>query len=158
MPITYNLDFCKNIFEGKLANDIENTLKYISDNTENIINFEEVDLNVKPDITYICDIGAIKTKRSRGHGPNSLSITQAESEIYTYEGTNFYAPSKIYIYSTYDCLGERPTLIIHETLHLFGLEHKSPYKIKDIMQPFVSDNCNLKIIDSDINYLKDIYA
>ncbi len=155
MPITYDIDSCRKTFGGRMMKDIENSFIFISNRTDNVILFEEYSSGIEADITFICDIGGIETNNFRGDG---TFVTEAEAAIYEYPGTNIFAPSEIYIYATYDCLGERPTLIIHEILHLFNLEHNvNPSYSDDIMHPYLSDNCNRDILEKDVDYLKNVY-
>lgn len=152
MPITYNSDSCQGVFDGRMSEDIENALGFIEQRTNNSIRFEKTSENA--DITYVCDIGGIRTSEG-GDG----YYTYAKSIPRIYEGSNIYAPGQITIYSSYDCLGKRPTLVIHETLHMFGLDHNvNPSYTGDIMHPFLSSSCNADIIQSDMDYLLDIYG
>jgi len=156
MPITYNADSCSKTFEGKMMKDIQNSFIFISNRTDNLITFQEYSMETEADITFICDIGGIETKRNR---IDLGWITEAEAIPYEYPGTNIFAPSEIYIYATHECLGERPILIIHEILHLFNLEHNiNPSHTGDIMHPYLSDNCDADILEKDIDYLKSIYS
>lgn len=156
VPLTYNLDSCKDTFEGKIAIDIEDAFDFISERMENSMTFKKAEEGEKADITFICDIGAIKTKRDRGILTGR--IIDAEAVSYYGEG-NIFAPGEIYIYSTYECLGDRPTLIIHEILHLLGLEHNTrPSYPNDIMNPYIGENCEADILDKDMNYLMGIYG
>lgn len=153
MPITYNYDECITTFNGKMKKDIENALAFISDRTDNAITFKKIDSS-EADIIFICDIGGI---RKAGRKPGFL--TYAEALPYVYKTANVYDKGEIYIYSSYECLGKRPTLIIHEVLHLFGLEHNvNPSYSWDIMHPYERVNCDADILDKDIEYLKEIYG
>lgn len=158
MPITYNVDSCADTFEGKLAKDIDKALFFITSRTEGAVSFEKAQEGSEADITYICDIGALETKNARGQ--ESGFITEAEAVPFTYQGTSIYAPSEIYIYATYPCLGKNiPATIVHETLHMLGLKHNTnPSNPGDVMQPYLSQRCDLDIQQKDVDYLREIYS
>lgn len=154
MPLTYNSDSCQGTFEGKISSDIDKALAFIEART-GVVSFEKT--SGKADITYICDIGAVESRRARGQELGF--ITEAEAVPFTFQDNRF-APSQIYIYATYPCLGkDRPVTVIHETLHLLGLDHNvNPSYSDDIMQPYVSQRCDLDMREEDIDYLRDIYS
>ncbi len=158
MPVTYNYnEECANYFNGKYPDQIKRALDYITNKTDQAITFEKTDSS-KPDIMYNCDFE---------HGRrNPLDLTIAEAFENYYE--NIYTFSEIRIYSTEMCLGKKPVTLIHETLHLFGLQHfgyvdydtPSGYPLQvgeeNVMHQETT-NCFADISQEDINYLKTIY-
>ena len=84
----------------------------------------------------------------------AITETNPESQTYT-NGT-------IYIYSTKLCLGQKPITLIHETLHVLGLDHSAKFgfgegQSNDIMSD-VNTNCYADITQEEIDFLKGIYS
>lgn len=156
MPITYKYPTCLETFDGRIALDIESAVYYFSKKTDFLITFERIDDSRKADIEFVCDIGAVETRRNRAH--SNGEITEAEAVI-NFETPLIFAPGKIYIYSTYPCIGQRPTMVLHELGHMFDLRHNvRPSYSNDIMHPYVNDNCDADFLDKDVEYLKEIYG
>lgn len=147
LPIRYKLDeYCKTRWNGELGKDIRRGIEYIENET--VVTFIEVDSN--EDIFYTCDPELKKT---------SDSDTLAEAETFL-EGNN-YTYGIIYFYKSYNCVGQAPTLWVHETLHLLGLNDKTKSDWLDIMWGIEDGgkNCNrLYIVEKDKQYLKNIYG
>lgn len=146
LPVKYRLaDSCKTRWEGKLGKDIHDAIDYIEDET--ILSFVEVESG--EDIYYNCNLDL--------KGPwNEGVLAEAET---TFEG-NIYTYGQVYFYRTYNCYGEKPTLFIHETLHLFGLPDRNKSDWLDVMFQSEDDghNCKrIKILDEDKLYLENIY-
>lgn len=151
MPLTYRLeDECITRLNGIFEEDILDALNFITQRTDGIIRFERVDDGTEADITYIC---------SEKHA-GEISIAEARPYLYS-DGT--YAPGEVYFYSAYDCMGERSIVMIHETLHMLGLDHNSKTRDWDVMREFyysqtqLVDSCDRDIIPEDINFLKETY-
>ncbi|MCR4284801.1 MAG: hypothetical protein NUV97_02015 [archaeon] len=144
MPLTYNWNEECGEWNGNFTNKIRTALQEISNVTEGVITFEKLSL-IEPDIMFICDASQYYSK--------GLIIAEAESFSYG----NIFAPSKVYIYGSGECKN-RPTTIIHEVLHLFGIGHteKTEENLQDIMFEKKYD-CKAYISNETIDYLKGIY-
>ena len=149
MPIKYKLDeYCKTRWDGNLSKNIKSALAYISNETP--ISFVEVESG--EDILYTCNPELKKIADTN---------TLAEVELTYYVGTNIFQHGTVYFYKSYTCYGKAPTLFVHETMHLFGIEDKTKSDWLDIMWSVedIGKNCEqLKIIDEDKKYLEDIYG
>ena len=110
-----------------------------------------------PDIEYICDINNNVLKKVTG---DATKFVNAEATLLAYNAfPNIYSHGTVSVYSTKKCLGMKPVVLIHETLHLFGLQHTpNTYEyIADIMHP-QNTNCYANISQEEINFLKSIYG
>jgi len=92
-------------------------------------------------------------------------LTIAEAEPTYYVGSKEYTSGNVYFYRAYDCMGERPVVMILVILHMFGLEHAKNTTSWDVMREYyygeewgTTDQCKQDITERDINYLKEIYG
>jgi hypothetical protein len=155
MPLKYKLDeYCKTRWNGKMAEDIREGIKYVEENTP--VTFIEVDSN--EDILYDCNLESKKNRTSED------TLAEAELEYYQgiYSNGNLYHHGTVYFYNTYNCYGQRSTIWIHETLHLLGLHDERIYdKYEDIMwyQESDGEHCfQSGIVYEDQLYLDNIYG
>ncbi|MEK6883215.1 MAG: matrixin family metalloprotease [Nanoarchaeota archaeon] len=157
MPLTYSYnEQCASYYNGNYPLEIKKTLDYITEKTDNSITFQKVENNA--DINFICQINNENFMRNL----NDERYITAEAVSESNEKTNIFNNGTIYIYSTKNCLGKRPVVLIHETLHLLGLEHSETFKIgngqsKDIMLD-MNTNCFADITEKDTKHLKKIYS
>lgn len=157
MPLKYKLDkYCVARQDGKIEADIELGLAYITKEIPSIT-FERV--NSGEDILYTCN-----PELEASYLPEE---TLAEAELNSYG--KVYTSGIVYYYNPYQCYGEAPTLWVHETLHLLGLDDKPSYEKKDgvfytsedIMgdtEPSEESCKTVKISDEDKLYLENIYG
>jgi len=152
MPITYNYnEECAEWNNGAYPQRIEQALQEITEVTDGLIEFQRV-YSTKADITYICD-------KSQYY---SSGKTIAEAEPWFWEGYDetggIYAESFVYIYDPNGCR-DRPTTLIHETLHLLGIEHP-PKTEENLLNIMFEKNysCDAIIYPETIEYLKFIYS
>ncbi|MEK6881821.1 MAG: hypothetical protein AABY22_19540, partial [Nanoarchaeota archaeon] len=124
MPLTYTTENCETHFNGKYLEDINNALKYIENKTDEKVTFKKSFIE-KADITFICEIdnNNLKFSPPTDETPYKTFIN-AESQIsFSPVNQNLFSSGEVYIYSTKRCLGQKPIVLIHETLHLLGLDH-----------------------------------
>jgi len=144
MPLTYSHLNCTEKHTDRTIQAME----FLENRTSNILSFKALDLQKsnESDITFVCyEIGN-----------NDLAV--GEAIPYFYNNTKIYAPSKINIYKPSHCIDRRPTIEIHEILHLFGLKHVEAKDSTwdDIMNPYAT-RCTADISEKDMNYLLEIY-
>ena len=145
MPLSYNYNQeCAEHFYGRYPEEIAKALNYITEKTNGSARFVKTEGDA--DIFYNCDFSNAK---KIGYGETTARAN------YNYEG-NVYTDATIDIYAAKLCLGKgRPTTLIHETLHLFGLDHSDD--VKDVMYD-KEVNCLSEISQKDIDYLVGIYG
>lgn len=169
MPITYSYDTeCefKIIYENgsslkvrdeSVLGQIEKGLTFIAQRTNGAITFKEITRDKNPDIYYICDSSNRNDYLENSNFLPYYSQTLGEAQPNYYIGTNLFAPGEVYLIRLGKeiCAQTRPIIVIHETLHMLGLEHRN--FIHDIMHPSIRDDCNLDISKRDLDYLWSIY-
>jgi hypothetical protein len=138
MPIKYTIANCTDY----RLNRIGLALEYISNETE-VISFQE---SSDYDIEIIC----INEQKDRGY-------VAGEAVLNYYVGTRIYAPSQVYIYHSNHCMNRRPTIEIHEVLHVFGLNHSLESEWGDIMNPYTT-GCEAELSLEDSLHLKETYS
>ncbi|PIN93785.1 hypothetical protein COU54_01560 [Candidatus Pacearchaeota archaeon CG10_big_fil_rev_8_21_14_0_10_31_24] len=144
LPLTYSHLNCTE----KQTNRTLQAMEFLNNRTSDILAFIPLDIEKfnKSDITFVC----------HETGSNELAIGEAIPHFYN--NTLIYAPSQINIYKPSHCIGRRPTIEIHELLHLFGLGHVEAKEStwKDIMNPYAT-RCEADISEKDLTYLLNIY-
>ena len=151
MPLTWDASNCIETFQGKMYKDIIEAMNFIENRTNKIITFEQ-SKSEEADITFTCDIGGVR----RGEFEIGF-YTEADALLSSINDTNVFGQGSVYIYSTHECLGKRPVLIIHEILHLFGIEHADGSNSRDIMNEFDNGRCDNDITQKDMSYLIKLY-
>lgn len=136
MPLTYDYKGCDDRKEVM----IENAIDYVEEETQ-YIDFKKVRAN--PDVLFLC---------SSDEGKGAI-VGEARSYIYNSKIISY---GEILLYESYHCEGERPTIEIHEILHIIGLGHSDASDRDNIMNPYVTD-CDAKISDEDVKYLNNLY-
>ena len=159
MPLTYTTKNCDSFFRGKYFGDIENALKYIENKTDNVVKFKKFYLG-KADITFICEIknNNLKFSPPTNETPYKTFINAQAQPYFSPANPKLFTKGEVKIYSTKKCLGQKPVVLIHETLHLLDLQHtpNNSTHIRDIMHP-ENSNCYADISQKEIDYLKSIY-
>ncbi len=167
MPLTYNYDEeCEfklmlqngshiKMRDEEIIGQIERGLDFITKRTNSAITFKKVNDEI-PDIKYICD-----SSNRRDYFsvilPDDHTVTIGEAQIYTYQGTNIFAPGEVYLIGLgkEGCTDTKPIIVIHETLHMLGLEHRN--YVGDIMHRTIREDCKAEISKKHLDYLWNIY-
>ncbi len=139
MPLLYSFDNCSDVQLIRL----NQAMDYIKDKT-GFLSFEESDSNY--DILFECS----SEQMDRG-------FIAGEAKLNYYVDTNLYAPSSVFIYYSQHCINRRPTIEIHEIMHVFGLGHSEEDDWNNVMNPYAT-RCEAEISDSDLEYLSGIYG
>jgi len=148
IPIGYSWnEECAEWADGNYSDRIVLALQEISNVTNGSITFQKVPSD-DSDIMFICN-------KSQYYSKGEI---MAEAKLYKYTGRLAYAPSKIYIYNPNGCK-DRPVVLIHEILHLFGVEHSptTEENFENIMFEKHYD-CDAYIYPETVDYLKSIYG
>jgi hypothetical protein len=98
------------------------------------------------DLVFVCS----QEQKDRG-------FVAGEAELNYYVGTSLFAPSKVYIYHAQHCVGRRPTIEIHELMHVFGVNHSSLSDWNDLMNPYTT-RCEADISLDTVDYLDSVYS
>jgi len=151
MPLTYFIkESCKTRLNGDLEKGINDALVFISEKTDNFITFENKS-DKEVDIIFNCDTPQFQ---------NDI-LAEALPEI---SDKNIITSGEIFIYSADDCLGKRPVTLIHEIMHLLGINHYTKTSSEDIMRAvfvgkeFGANPCDNELMDRDVSCLKYIYS
>jgi len=151
LPITYNYnEACLRIWEGDYLEKINKAINYIEEATNGVVYFERAN-SPTTDLFFICELGK-EVLEIRGF---MYYVTLAESFPYVYEGTNVYANSAIYLYSTSTGGCETPVTLIHEILHSLGIGHSE--NPNSIMYAY-ANGCFPEMEESIINTLIYTYG
>ncbi|MBU2577154.1 MAG: hypothetical protein KKF50_05545 [Nanoarchaeota archaeon] len=176
MPLTWAYETTDRKYDSPCNQDwfnrkINEALDFITNETLGAVTFEK-NSSSTPDIFFVCDT---ELQPFRGDGYETI----AEAFISYYEGSNIYAPGEVVLYDPTVCENALPGPLIHEVLHLLGLEHpmgedfwdacggkkwcnynnKTIYLDEyrwDVMAPMVRE-CDARTSDKDKEYLIGIY-
>ena len=169
MPITYGYEeecefsltlvnsSYRKVRDEKFISRVEDGLKFITDETNGAITFKEVGFFEEPDISYVCNNNGQYGDYIDAGGYVYWNIPEGLAHLSSYKGTNIFAPGYINLIGLddLDCETDKPIIVIHETLHMFGIEH-STYS-KDIMNMYYKRDCFSDISKEDIINLWNIY-
>lgn len=170
MPLTYNYDeeceFKLTLLNGtyikikdeEVIGQIERGLEFINERTNGAITFKKIGEEF-PDIMYVCDLSNRKDYTNDFEFVPEYYTEEllGEAQIYTYSNTNLFAPGEVYLIRLGEevCADTKPIIVIHETLHMLGLEHRN--YLGDIMHPTIREDCKAEISKNHIDYLWSIY-